>query len=88
MARQSVDNEESFLQQSVDVDDEEIDIELEDNYFDDAEPELTTETPTDTSNRSIKSLGMLTKRFIKFLQESPVGLVDINSVSQYFINER
>ncbi|KAI6189972.1 E2F-TDP domain-containing protein [Aphelenchoides bicaudatus] len=59
---------------------EEDTMELEDDSFfedEDAGAELQSEI-AGTSNRSIKSLGMLTKRFIKFLQDSPVGLVDIN----------
>lgn len=81
-SRQPV-SEESFLQQQTVDDDEDIDI-MDDNFFDEAgteEPELSNEATADTSNRNMKSLGMLTKRFIKFLQDSPVGLVDINSVS-------
>lgn len=60
---------------------EDEDVNVDMGYFEEdegGEPE-PSET-ADTSNRSIKSLGMLTKRFIKFLQESPVGLVDINLV--------
>lgn len=51
-------------------------------YFDDEEDDqdLQDDSMQEASARQEKSLGTLTKRFIKFLQDSPQSLVDINTV--------
>lgn len=36
------------------------------------------------NSRAGKSLGMLTQRFIRFLQQTPAGLVDLNTVGTNF----
>ena len=75
------------------MDEETIDVEEYDEYVGEEEEEelelemmedeqsSRNELHIDTTSRSGKSLGTLTRRFIEYLQDSPVGLVDINSVS-------
>jgi hypothetical protein len=76
--KMSAEGEEEFIPNEDDG------LNMEEDFFEDEDAEGAEIPETaDTSNRSIKSLGMLTKRFIKFLQDSPVGLVDINLVSTY-----
>lgn len=69
------------------MDEETIDVEEYEDFAVDEEEEQSSrhETLADTSSRSGKSLGTLTRRFIEFLQDSPVGLVDINSVCAHWL---
>lgn len=69
---------------------DQVDYEMDEELFD--EDELNgRQSPDDGANvtsvggsvnsRAGKSLGMLTQRFIRFLQQTPAGLVDLNTVS-------
>ncbi|KAI6227502.1 E2F-TDP domain-containing protein [Aphelenchoides fujianensis] len=71
--------EDAFLQEEIDV----VDAEEEEIDFGDEDEDRSSrsDTANEQNARTEKSLGTLTKRFIKFLQESPAGNIDINSAA-------
>ncbi|KAI6186545.1 E2F-TDP domain-containing protein [Aphelenchoides besseyi] len=72
-----INGEEEFLRKGIDAEGD-MDDEMDDFVDDEDEQNSQNQTTSDSNARHEKSLGTLTKRFIKFLQDSPVGLVDIN----------
>ncbi|KAH7702109.1 transcription factor E2F-4, partial [Aphelenchoides avenae] len=64
------------------VDDEPFHIEEDDEEYEDGDEDDVGNAVQRAGNRAGKSLGLLTQRFIKYLQNNPAGLVDLNTAAE------